>query len=157
MKQGTGNWLKEQLEYAKEQVKDFPDFKREPFFQSSENIMSNVSGLKKNDIPTTKVFDFLLWDAQDYYTIYKDGDPLMHCHFENIDPEGVDMAGIYVMRDGESEFKLDFGIELTEVVDKDEFELGSLLARLMGGDSYQETHLYVRSGAACNAPDPTDV
>jgi hypothetical protein len=119
--------------------------------------MSNVTNFKKNVIPTTAAFDFLLWDAQNYYTIYKDGQPLMHCHFENIDPEGVNMAGIYVMKKGESEFKLDFGIDLSEVVDKDEFELGSLLVRLMGGDDYQETHLYVRSGAGCNAPDPTDV
>ena len=114
--------------------------------------MSNVTNLKKNIIPTTTAFDFLLWDTQNYYTIYKDGDPILHCHFENIDPEGVDMAGIYAMNEGESVFKLDFGIDLTEVTGKDDYELGELLVRLMGGDSYKLCHIYLTQSLIKTAP-----
>jgi hypothetical protein len=149
---GSG-WLKEQFKFSKEQVDNLPEFKKEPIFQRNENIMSNVTNLKKNVIPTTTAFDFLSWESQTYYTIYKDGDPIMHCHLENIDPEGEPMAGIYVMRDGESVFKLDFGIELVEVVEKADHEIGDLLVRLMGGDQFQQTLLYAQHSAACNNPD----
>ena len=32
-------WLKEQLEYAKNQTKNWPEWKKEPIYNSSENIM----------------------------------------------------------------------------------------------------------------------
>jgi hypothetical protein len=115
--------------------------------------MTNVSNLKKNIVPTTTAFDFLLWDTQNYYTIYKEGKPLMHCHFQNIDPEGEPMAGIYAMKEGESVFKLDFGIDLIEVTEKDDYELGDLLVRLMEGDDYKLCHVYLTQNATCNHAD----
>ena len=106
--------------------------------------MNNVSNLKKNVTPSTAAFDFLLWDSQTYYTIYKDSVPLLHCHFENVDADGDAMAGVYVMKQGESVFKLDFAIELIELHEKDEFDIGILLVRLMEGDHYRISHIVLR-------------